>query len=68
MAFLLQEMTEPIENNLLLLIAVPLAIIQALMIYFSQTGKIKVIRLVNMIIALVFGLFNVGFIIDAQVG
>ena len=33
MASLLQEFTEPVDNNLLLLVAVPLAIIQALMIF-----------------------------------
>lgn len=68
MASLLQEMTAPIENNLLLLVAVPLALIQALMIFFSLTGKAKVMRLVNMITALVFILFNVGFIVEAHVG
>ena len=68
MASLLQEMTTPIENNLLLLVAVPLALIQALMIFFSLTGKAKVMRLVNMIAALVFILFNVGFLVDAHVG
>ena len=68
MASLLQEMVAPVENNLLLLVAVPLAITQALMIFFSLTGKAKVMRLVNMIIALVFVLFNVGFMFDAHVG
>ena len=68
MASLLQEMTAPIENNLLLLVAVPLALIQALMIFFSLTGKAKAMRLVNMITALVFILFNVGFIVEAHVG
>lgn len=68
MASLLQEMAAPVENNLLLLVAVPLAITQALMIFFSLTGKAKVMRLVNMIIALVFVLFNVGFMFDAHVG
>ena len=68
MASLLQEMTEPVENNLLLLVAVPLAITQALMIFFSLTGKAKVMRIVNMITALVFIVFNVGFMVDAHVG
>ena len=68
MASLLQEITEPIENNLLLLVAVPLAITQALMIFFSLVGKAKVMRWVNMIVAVVFLLFNVGFIAEAQFG
>ena len=68
MASLLQEITEPIDNNLLLLVAVPLAITQALMIFFSLVGKAKVMRWVNMIVAVVFLLFNVGFIAEAQFG
>ena len=68
MASLLQEITEPIDNNLLLLVAVPLAISQASMIFFSLVGKAKVMRWVNMIVAVVFLLFNVGFIAEAQFG
>lgn len=68
MAALLQKMSEPIENNLLLLVAVPLALIQALMIFFSLIGKAKVMRFVNILAALVFALFNVGFMVDAHVG
>jgi len=68
MASLLQEMNAPIENNLLLFVAVPLALIQALMIFFSLTGKAKVMRIVNMIAALIYILFNVGFMFDAQFG
>ena len=66
MAALLQDLSPPIEDNLLLLVAVPLALIQALMIYFSLTGKAKVMRIVNLIAALVFILFNVGFMADAH--
>jgi hypothetical protein len=61
-------MTEPIDNSLLLLVAAPLAIIQALMIFFSLVGKVKLMRWVNIIVALVFALFNVGFLVEAQVG
>ena len=68
MASLLQEITAPVENNLLLFVAVPLAIIQALMIFFSLTGKAKLMRWVNMIAAFVFLLFNVGFLAEAQFG
>jgi hypothetical protein len=66
MASLLQEITEPIDNNLLLFVAVPLAIIQGLMIFFSLVGQAKLMRWINMIVALVFLLFNVGFIAEAQ--
>jgi hypothetical protein len=68
MASLLQEITEPVDNNLLLLVAVPLAIIQTLMITFSLVGKAKLMRWVNIIVALVFLLFNVGFLFDAHIG
>lgn len=67
MAALLQKMSDPIENNLLLLVAVPLALIQALMIYFSLTGKAKVMRWVNIVAVLVFIVFNVGYMVDAHV-
>ena len=68
MASLLQKFSEPVDNNLLLLVAVPLHLIQALIIYFSLKGKAKVMRWVNIIIGLVFVIFNVGFIVDAHVG
>lgn len=68
MASLLQEFTEPIDNNLLLLVAVPLAITQVLMVLFTLVGKAKLMRWVNIILALVFLLFNVGFLAEAHVG
>jgi hypothetical protein len=68
MVSLLQEMNEPVDDSLLLLVAAPLAVIQALMIFFSLIGKVKVMRLVNIVAALVFALFNVGFMVDAHVG
>jgi len=68
MASLLQEITVPVDNSLLLFVAVPLAVIQALMIFFSVIGKAKVMRWVNIILALVFLLFNVGFLVEAQFG
>jgi len=68
MASLLQEISEPVDNNLLLFVAVPLALTQALMIFFSLAGKAKVMRWVNLIVALVFILFNIGFIAEAQFG
>ena len=65
---LLQEFSEPVDNNLLLLVAVPLAIVQALMVLFSLVGRAKLMRWVNVIMALVFLLFNVGFLAEAHVG
>ena len=68
MLALLQRFSEPVDNNLLLIVAVPLALIQASMIYLSLVGKAKLMRWVNIIRACVFLLFNIGFIIEAQVG
>ena len=68
MASLLQKFSEPVDNNLLLLVAVPLHLIQALMIIFSLIGKAKTMRIVNIIMAFVFTIFNVGFFVDAHTG
>lgn len=68
MLSLLQEFSEPADNNLLLLVAVPLALIQALMILFSLVGKAAVMRWVNMVAAVLFLFFNVMFLVEAHVG
>lgn len=68
MLSLLQEFSEPADNNLLMIVAVPLALIQALMIFFSLVGKATWMRWVNMIMALVFLFFNVLFLVEAHVG
>jgi len=68
MASLLQNISEPVENNLLLLVAVPLHLIQAFMIFFSLKGKANVARIINLIIAFVFIIFNIGFFVDAHTG
>ena len=68
MLSLLQQFSEPVDNNLLLLVAVPLALTQALMVFFSLVGKAKLMRWVNIAAALVFLLFNVGYLTEAHVG
>jgi hypothetical protein len=68
MASLMQKISEPVANNLLLFVSVPTAVIQALMIFFSLTGKAKVMRWVIIIVALVFLVLNIGFMVDAHVG
>lgn len=68
MASILQEIAEPVEHSLLLIVAVPLAIIQALLIFFSLVGQAKLMRRVNMIAAVVFLFFNIGFVAEAQFG
>lgn len=68
MASLMQEIPSPIADNLLLFVAVPTAVIQALMIFLSLVGKAKVIRWVSIIAALVFVALNIGFMVDAHTG
>jgi hypothetical protein len=59
---------DPVSNDLLLFVAAPLAVIQALMIVFSLIGKPKLVRLVNIIMAIVFLLINIGFLSEATDG
>jgi hypothetical protein len=68
MAALLQQLTEPAADSLLLFVAAPLAIIQASMIFFSLVGKARLMRWVNIVMAAVFLLFNVGYLTEAHVG
>ncbi len=65
MASLLQQLNDPVANNLLLFVAVPTAMAQALMIFISLTGKPKMARTANIGVASVFLLLNVGFISEA---
>jgi hypothetical protein len=65
---LLQELDEPVDDDLLLFVAVPLAIIQTLMILFSLVGKPEVMRWANILVALVFVLINLGYLAEANAG
>ena len=66
MLSLLQKISEPVANELLLFAAVPLAIIQTSMILLSLIGKPSVIRWVNIGLVSVFIVFNIGFLVDAH--
>lgn len=68
MLALLQEIDEPVDDELLLFVAVPLAMIQTLMIVFSLVGKPEVMRWANIIAALVFVLINLGYLAEASAG
>lgn len=68
MLALLQELNEPADDDLLLFVAVPLAIIQTLMILFSLIGKPEVMRWANIIVALVFVLINLSYLAEANAG
>jgi uncharacterized membrane protein len=68
MVSLLQESTQPVANELLLFVAAPLAITQTFMIAISLIGKPKHARWLNISIAPVFMLFNIGYISVATQG
>lgn len=68
MASLMQKISEPAADNLLLFVAVPIEVIQALMIFLSLAGKAQVMRWVSIIAALVFAVFNIKFMVDARFG
>ncbi len=67
-ALLQHKNPDPIDNNLILVVAASLAVTQTLMIVFSLVGKPKLVRLVNIIIPIVFLLFNLGYISEAVDG
>ena len=68
MVSLLQEKTEPVSDDLLLFVAVPLALIQASMILFSLVGKPVAIRWASIGLGAVYTVFNLGYISEAQAG
>jgi hypothetical protein len=68
MVSLLQDLNEPVANELLVFVAAPLALIQAGMILFSLVGKAKIVRWANICIAPMFILFNIGFIAEGKFG
>jgi hypothetical protein len=67
-ALLQHKNPEPVSNDLLLFVAAPLAVIQTLMIVFSLIGKPKFVRLANIIVPIVFLLFNLGYLSEAVDG
>jgi hypothetical protein len=64
MLSLLQEMDEPINDSVILLIAPTTAIVQALMVVLCLVGRPTYVRLANMIAAPVYLLFNIGFMVE----
>jgi len=68
MVSLLQDMNGPVANELLMFVAVPLALTQVSMILISLTGKPRVIRWASFCIAPVFILLNIGFLSEARFG
>lgn len=67
-ALLQHKNPDPISNDLLTFVASPLAVIQTLMIVFTLIGKPILVRWANMIVAIGFLLFNLGFLSEAVDG
>ena len=65
---LLQEMNEPVTDSVILLVAPTTAIVLTLMVVFCLVGRPAHVRLANLIVAPVFLLFNIGFMVDAGQG
>jgi len=65
---LLQEMNEPVTDSVILLVAPTTAIVLTLMVVFCLVGRPAHVRLANLIVAPVFLLFNIGFMVDATQG
>ena len=68
MVSLLQDLNEPVANELLAFVAAPLALIQVGMILFTLGGKAKFVRWANICITPVFILFNIGFLFEGKFG
>ena len=64
MMSLLQQTAEPLTETVFLVVAPTTAIVQALMIVFCLIGPAKYGRLVNLIVASVFLLFNIGYLAE----
>ena len=62
MMAILQETTEPLTKTVFMVIAPTTAILQAFMIVFSLIGPVKIARIMNLAIALIFLLFNIGYL------
>ena len=65
---LVQDMSEPVTDTTIQYIAPTTAIALTLIVVFSLLGRPSHVRLVNMIAAVVYLLFNIGFFVDATQG
>ncbi len=65
---LLQEMGEPVTDSVLLLVAPTTAIALTLIVVFCLMGRPAHVRLANLILAPVYLLFNIGFVVEATQG
>jgi hypothetical protein len=65
---LLQEMGEPVTDSLVLFVAPTTAIVLTLMVVFCVVGPAAYVRTANLIVAPVYLLLNIVFLIDATKG
>lgn len=64
MLALLQGTVEPIMETAIMVVAPSLAIIQTLMIVYSLKAGIKYVRTANIVITIVFLLFNIQYVFE----
>lgn len=64
MLALLQGTTEPITETAIMIIAPSLAIIQTLMIVYSLNANTRYVRKGNIVVTIVFLLFNIQFVFE----
>jgi hypothetical protein len=63
-----QEMGEPVTATAVLFVAPTTAIVLTLMVVFGLLGRPTHVRLANLIVAPVYLLLNIGFMVDATRG
>jgi len=66
MLSLLQQENEPIEDSVILLVAPTTAVLQVLMVVFTLMGPVVYVRLANLIVPIVYLLFNIGYLAEAS--
>ncbi len=63
---LLQGITEAVTEPVFLIVAPTTAIVQASMAALSLVGAIRIVRRANLVVAPLFALLNVGFLVEAS--
>jgi hypothetical protein len=66
MLSLLQQENEPIADNVILIVAPTTAVVQALMVVLTLIGPAMYVRLANLIVPIVYLLFNIGYLSEAS--
>ena len=65
---LVQEISEPVTSSALLFVAPTTAIVLVLMVVLCVMGPPTLVRIANLVVAPVYLLFNLGFMVDAAHG